>query len=172
MYVTTARSWLDGEYRFGILLKRRQHGLAVKGINMRILSWLFGAILVLFGLLFGTFAAFGYYIDAKPENQRIAVGIGVFSFIALGWGWSLCTSVEQGNRTTWKRFQKLKTGATIDECVAALGSHGRRVASSMSKVDQKTVEFETCIWTNADGSFATLDFENGRMVSKSQIGLS
>ena len=130
---------------------------------------------MLLGLAGGLLAVGVYFSSLDVQTQRISIGFGVVSLLFLCWGWRLCTRAERGGRkqrATWTRFRNLQPGATLEECVAALGSHGLRLASSTETVDGKFVESETCVWTNADWSVATLEFQNGRLTSKSQVGLS
>ena len=106
----------------------------------------------------------------QPNELIGTITIGVLAWIVLAIGLS---SYRWGNRhgqTTLRGFDRVAIGATVDQCIDLLGTHGRHMATSTESVNGVSVETRECLWTNDDGSFCNVTFENGHVARKTQIG--
>lgn len=142
---------------------------------MRAVAWLVGVCLVLAGMVVGLVSVVGYFgspADARPETKWVAIGLGVCAFLVVGYGISLTQWAKRAGETTLRGFNRLPIGATADECITALGTHGRQMTSSTESVNGKVVERQQCFWTNKDDSYCEIILENGHVVWKSQVGLN
>ncbi len=140
---------------------------------MRALVWLFGAAMVFTGLLGAIVGFGGYYSLTDVVGQRVCLGVGVFSTLLLLWGWGLCNNAESGRLTdvSLTNFDRVRIGASWNECLTLLGTNMRPSATSKNVVDGQVVERKQFFWDNTDGSYAEVIFENERVVSTSQLGL-
>ena len=137
---------------------------------VRALVWIYGACVVVLSLAIGAFAAFGY--STNPKGAVVWGGTGTAALVlfcigirALGWS-------RRVDKTTLHGFNRLRIGATLDECVTALGSHGRHMTTSTEEVGGRIIERKQCFWTNKNGSFCEIILEDDRVVAKSQVGLN
>ena len=137
---------------------------------MRVVVWLYGAIVMLLGVLLGLFALFGYC--TQPDGVWVWGGLGVVAIALISFGSNAIAWSKRTGETTLRGFNRVKIGATIDECISALGPHGRHVTTSTEKVAGRVVERKQGVWGNENGSFCEVIFENDRVVSKSQFGLN
>lgn len=109
----------------------------------------------------------------KKSGWRIALGT-IFIFMALGvFSLRMAGAGAKPEETiSMAEFNSIQTGMTYEQVVKIIGTDGE-LSSSVDMFDENEYKTELYVWkgNGVVGSNATVTFQGGKVVAKSQVGL-
>jgi hypothetical protein len=98
----------------------------------------------------------------------VAISLPCGACIGVGVGsWAPWRGTTTGGAVTMRQFEKIAPAMSYGEVVQILGREG----TDLGKRKWGPNETQTFIWSNADGSNVTCEFDNTVLFSKVQNGL-